>query len=224
VALQHYHHQQQQQQHQLTQSKLVLESFPVRDPSLKKCPWIAAASAALVMDVSIERMPERQRLLPCVLQGLGPLRVGVGQRLVVVAAIVRSGILAIAFGHSRVDQHNSNPMTCIMHLGVADNARAWWYSVIRKHQWVTVLVCCDKRVPGRSSPQHDDIRLDNQQCRGVSSGQAPSCHSDTGSEPKGWGPLRLFLFSIYICTSVDSDSHCSSCRSHYTSHNARAWW
>jgi hypothetical protein len=30
------------------------------------------------------------------------------------------------------------------------------------------------------------------------------------NEPKGWGPLRLC-----ICTSVDSDSHHSSCRSHY---------
>jgi hypothetical protein len=45
----------------------------------------------------------------------------------------------------------------------------------------------------------------------ISSGQAPSCHS----EPKGWGPLRLCLFIICICTSVDSDSHHSSCRSHY---------
>jgi hypothetical protein len=53
------------------------------------------------------------------------------------------------------------------------------------------------------------IRLDNQQYRGVSSGQAPSCHI----ELKGWGPLRLCLFIICICTSVDIDSRCSSCRS-----------
>jgi hypothetical protein len=39
---------------------------------------------------------------------------------------------------------------------------------------------------------HDlDSRLDNQQYRGVSSGQAPSYHS----EPKRWGPLRLCLSS-----------------------------
>jgi hypothetical protein len=48
--------------------------------------------------------------------------------------------------------------------------------------------------------------------RRVSSGQASSCHS----EPKGWGPLRLYLITlcIAICTSVHSDSHYSSCRSH----------
>jgi hypothetical protein len=44
-----------------------------------------------------------------------------------------------------------------------------------------------------------------------SNGQAPSYHS----EPNGWGPLRLCLFIICICTRVDSDSHHSSCRSHY---------
>jgi hypothetical protein len=47
--------------------------------------------------------------------------------------------------------------------------------------------------------------------RRVSSGQASSCHS----EPKGWGPLRLYLFTLCIalCTTAHSDSHCSSCRS-----------
>jgi hypothetical protein len=30
-----------------------------------------------------------------------------------------------------------------------------------------------------------------------------------------WGLLRLCLFIICICASVHSDSHCSSCRSHY---------
>jgi hypothetical protein len=76
-------------------------------------------------------------------------------------------------------------------------------------------------------------------------GQASSCHS----EPKGWGPLRLYhiitLCIFVLCTSfdsdshtvydcrchyilpislyikADSDSHCSSCRSHYhTQHTA----
>jgi hypothetical protein len=43
------------------------------------------------------------------------------------------------------------------------------------------------------------------------------------SEPKGWGPLRLYhvtlciLLCILLCTSVASDSHRSSCRSHYMS-------
>jgi hypothetical protein len=47
--------------------------------------------------------------------------------------------------------------------------------------------------------------------RRVSSGQASSCHS----EPKGWGPLRLHLFTLCIalCTTAHSDSLCSSCRS-----------
>jgi hypothetical protein len=47
--------------------------------------------------------------------------------------------------------------------------------------------------------------------RRVSSGQASSCHS----EPKDWGPLRLYLFTLCIalCTTAHSDSHCSSCRS-----------
>jgi hypothetical protein len=41
--------------------------------------------------------------------------------------------------------------------------------------------------------------------RRVSKGQASSCHS----EPKGWGPLRLYLFTLCIalCTTVHSDSH-----------------
>jgi hypothetical protein len=39
---------------------------------------------------------------------------------------------------------------------------------------------------------------------------APSCHI----EPKGWGPLRLCIFLICICTSVDSHSQHRSCRSH----------
>jgi hypothetical protein len=44
----------------------------------------------------------------------------------------------------------------------------------------------------------------------VSSGQASSCCS----EPKGWVPLRLCLFTLCItlCPGVDSNSHCSSCR------------
>jgi hypothetical protein len=43
--------------------------------------------------------------------------------------------------------------------------------------------------------------------RRVSSGQASSCHS----EPKGWGPLRLYLFNLCIalCTTAHSDSHYS---------------
>jgi hypothetical protein len=47
--------------------------------------------------------------------------------------------------------------------------------------------------------------------RRVSSGQASSCHS----EPKGWGPLRLYLVTLCIalCTTAHSDSYCSSCRS-----------
>jgi hypothetical protein len=48
-------------------------------------------------------------------------------------------------------------------------------------------------------------------CVVLSSGQAPSCHSET----KGWGPLRLCLLIICICTSVDSDSQYSTCRSHH---------
>jgi hypothetical protein len=49
--------------------------------------------------------------------------------------------------------------------------------------------------------------------RRVSSGQASSCHS----EPKGCGPLRLYLFTLCIalCTTAHSDSHYNSCRSHY---------
>jgi hypothetical protein len=37
-----------------------------------------------------------------------------------------------------------------------------------------------------------------------SRGQASSCHS----EPKGWGPLRLYYITlcIVLCTSFDSDS------------------
>jgi hypothetical protein len=45
----------------------------------------------------------------------------------------------------------------------------------------------------------------------------PSCACNVNSrqaQPKGWGPLRLCLFIICICTSVDSHSHHSSCRSH----------
>jgi hypothetical protein len=51
--------------------------------------------------------------------------------------------------------------------------------------------------------------------RRVSTGQASSRHS----EPKGWGPLRLYHITlcILLCTSVASDSHHSSCRSHYMS-------
>jgi hypothetical protein len=43
--------------------------------------------------------------------------------------------------------------------------------------------------------------------RRVSSGQASSCHS----EPKGWGALRLYLFTLCIalCTTAHSDSHYS---------------
>jgi hypothetical protein len=43
--------------------------------------------------------------------------------------------------------------------------------------------------------------------RRVSSGQASSCHS----EPKGWGPLRLYLFTLCValCTTAHSDSHYS---------------
>jgi hypothetical protein len=46
---------------------------------------------------------------------------------------------------------------------------------------------------------HDDldITLDNQQYRGVSSDQAPSCHS----EPKGLGPLR-HAFSSYASEAL----------------------
>jgi hypothetical protein len=49
--------------------------------------------------------------------------------------------------------------------------------------------------------------------RRVSSGQASSCHS----EPKGCGPMRLYLFTLCIalCTTAHSDSHYNSCRSHY---------
>jgi hypothetical protein len=37
------------------------------------------------------------------------------------------------------------------------------------------------------------------------------------SEPKGWGPLRLYHITlcILLCTTVASDSHRSSCQSHY---------
>jgi hypothetical protein len=47
--------------------------------------------------------------------------------------------------------------------------------------------------------------------RRVSSGQASSCHR----EPKGWGPLRLYLLTLCIalCTTAHSNSHYSSCRS-----------
>jgi hypothetical protein len=41
----------------------------------------------------------------------------------------------------------------------------------------------------------------------------PFCYSP-------WPHLRLCFFIIRICTSVDSDSHCSSCRSHTWSHQA----
>jgi hypothetical protein len=44
-----------------------------------------------------------------------------------------------------------------------------------------------------------------------SSASASSCHS----EPKGWRPLRLYLFTLCIAlsTTAHSDSHYSSCRS-----------
>jgi hypothetical protein len=40
--------------------------------------------------------------------------------------------------------------------------------------------------------------------RRVSSGQASSCHS----EPKGWGPLRLYIFTLCttLCTSSQRQS------------------
>jgi hypothetical protein len=43
--------------------------------------------------------------------------------------------------------------------------------------------------------------------------QASSCHS----EPKGWGPLRLYHIAIciFLCTKADSNSHCSSCQTHH---------
>jgi hypothetical protein len=87
------------------------------------------------------------------------------------------------------------------------------------HHQVCVTSCRLAEYTGRTSPAVGwaenncrlDSSLDNHQYRqgGVISGQAPSCHS----EPKGWGPMRLCLFIICICTSVHSDSHYSSCRS-----------
>jgi hypothetical protein len=46
----------------------------------------------------------------------------------------------------------------------------------------------------------------------LSSGQASSCHS----EPKGWGPPKLYHITLCIVlwSSIDSDSD-SSCQSHY---------
>jgi hypothetical protein len=49
---------------------------------------------------------------------------------------------------------------------------------------------------------------------------AAASKQDQHSLSKGWGPPRLCLFIICICTSVHSDSHYSSCRSHYKTNTA----
>jgi hypothetical protein len=70
--------------------------------------------------------------------------------------------------------------------------------------------------PGKQSTHHN--KQDNTNglhCWACCMLMTLAAKADRHSEPKGWGPLRLCLFIICICTSVDSDSHDSSCRSHY---------
>jgi hypothetical protein len=84
---------------------------------------------------------------------------------------------------------------------------------VRQQSGYPAAVVVSGKLSRQETSSSSVVGSDNkvQQYRGVSSGQAPSCHS----EPKGRGPLKLCLFIICICTSVHSNSHYSSCRSHF---------